>query len=470
MENLEGNQHSGAPPVEGVGGGGTSYGWSDGGCQLPASFSGVIDPSRIPSSDLVHVWHMPSTENVGNQGIPQQFEHISLLAARNERESVQISLRQKVSWGGLGAVRIQCSDLCSSSGDRMVVGKSLTLRQVLPVLGVPDALTPLDLPVSQINLLPGETSSVWLSVNVPIEQPCGQYEGVICITAVASDTESSGKSLTKSQKYKLHHEINDCLDVVQTLQDKPHEEVVERLKVATSTLRRVLMSPTFSEFIACPEDLMDEDVHTNISIQLKLSVTVWDFTIPQTPSLPAVFGISETVIEDRFCLKHGSPDWYDALSRHFNWLLQYRISPFFCRWGDGMRIFAYTCPWPADHPKSDEYYSNPRLAAYAVPCVPSLLSDETAKNYFKKEIDILKSKAHWKKAYFYLWDEPLNADHFRSINDLSSELRLYAPDARVLTTYYRGPGNASDSQSSFEAFVKVPNYLRPHTQIFCTRR
>lgn len=52
------------------------------------------------------------------------------------------------------------------------------------------------------------------------------------------------------------------------------------------------MSPTFSEFIACPEDLMDEDVHTNISIQLKLSVTVWDFTIPQTPSLPAVFGVS----------------------------------------------------------------------------------------------------------------------------------------------------------------------------------
>lgn len=74
---FEGNQHSGAPPVEGVGGGGTSYGWSDGGCQLPASFSGVIDPSRIPSSDLVHVWHMPSTENVGNQGIPQQFEHVS---------------------------------------------------------------------------------------------------------------------------------------------------------------------------------------------------------------------------------------------------------------------------------------------------------------------------------------------------------------------------------------------------------
>lgn len=38
---------------------------------------------------------------------------------------------------------------------RLVVGQSLNLRRVVPILGVPDALVPLDLPVSQINLLPG---------------------------------------------------------------------------------------------------------------------------------------------------------------------------------------------------------------------------------------------------------------------------------------------------------------------------
>lgn len=37
---------------------------------------------------------------------------------------------------------------------RLVAGQSLTLRRVVPVLGVPDALVPLE-PVSQINLLPG---------------------------------------------------------------------------------------------------------------------------------------------------------------------------------------------------------------------------------------------------------------------------------------------------------------------------
>lgn len=48
---------------------------------------------------------------------------INLLAARNERESVQIALRPKVSWGGsgiAGLVQVHCNDLCSTSGDRLV--------------------------------------------------------------------------------------------------------------------------------------------------------------------------------------------------------------------------------------------------------------------------------------------------------------------------------------------------------------
>ena len=39
-------------------------------------------------------------------------------------------------------------------------------------------------------------------------------------------------------------------------------------------------------------DMMDEDVMNNVSVRLKLSLTVWDFTLPVTPSLPAVFGVS----------------------------------------------------------------------------------------------------------------------------------------------------------------------------------
>jgi hypothetical protein len=34
--------------------------------------------------------------------------------------------------------------------------------------------------------------------------------------------------------------------------------------------------------------------------------------------------------------------------------------------------------------------------------------------------------------------QPLNLEHFDSIRNMASEIHAYAPDARVLTTYYCG--------------------------------
>ena len=66
------------------------------------------------------------------------------------------------------------------------------------------------------------------------------------------------------------------------------------MKSATTFLRRVLLSPSFSDFFSDngTVDMMDEDAISNLSIRLKLSLTVWDFVIPTTPSLPAVVGVS----------------------------------------------------------------------------------------------------------------------------------------------------------------------------------
>ncbi|KAH9318531.1 hypothetical protein KI387_020300, partial [Taxus chinensis] len=121
--------------------------------------------------------------------------------------------------------------------------------------------------------------------------------------------------------------------------------------------------------------------------------------------------ISETVIEDRFGLEHGSEAWYGSLDMHYKWLLQYKISAYFYRWGDKM---TYTCPWPVDHRRAEEYYSgvvvdhrraeeyysDPRLAVYAVPYAP-----------------------------------PLNSEQYDVIRSMSNEIKSLTPDARVLTTY-----------------------------------
>ncbi|EPS70359.1 hypothetical protein M569_04401 [Genlisea aurea] len=487
------------PPVEGVSGGGTAYGWNNEVCTHGPSLSGhSIDPLKVHSSELLHVWFMPSTANVGSQEMPRALEPISLLAARNERESFQIAMRPKASWAGsriAGTVNLQFTDLCSSSGDRLVVGESLKVRHVVPILGVPDALVPLDVPTCQVNLLPGETTAIWVSVIVPDIQPPGHYEGEIFITASKVDAESGVTPPGKHDKTQVHHELRHCLDVVEHIDGKPFDELVERAKCISSSLRRVLASPLFSDLSVDNGlvDLMDEDAISNLSIRLKLSLTVWDFVLPATPSLPAVIGVSDTVIEDRFGVEHGSSKWFEILDRHFKWLLQYKISPYFCRWREGMQVLTYTCPWPADHPKSDEYFSDPRLAAYAVPNSPVVSCRDTDGNFLRGEVETLRTKDHWRKAYFYLWDEPLNLRHYEAMRGMASEIHSYAPDARIMTTYYcgnefdhpglfqdcpavsdmvlrlsSGPNDAPLASNNFEAFLKVPEFLRPHTQIYCT--
>lgn len=67
------------PPVEGVAGGGTSYGWSDGVMHPSSRLKGLIDPTEVPSTDLLHVWCMPSTANIGPQEMPRPLEHVRKL-------------------------------------------------------------------------------------------------------------------------------------------------------------------------------------------------------------------------------------------------------------------------------------------------------------------------------------------------------------------------------------------------------
>jgi len=72
-------QSASAPPVEGVAGGGTSYGWVDGGLRGTSLGAGVIDPTKVHSEDLLHVWSMPSTANVSQQEAPRPLEKVSCI-------------------------------------------------------------------------------------------------------------------------------------------------------------------------------------------------------------------------------------------------------------------------------------------------------------------------------------------------------------------------------------------------------
>ena len=72
------------PPVEGVGGGGTGYGWNDGTPMSTTVLTAQIDVSRHPTVDLLHVWCMPNTAIIGHQEPPRPLEQVSLIFTNHQ--------------------------------------------------------------------------------------------------------------------------------------------------------------------------------------------------------------------------------------------------------------------------------------------------------------------------------------------------------------------------------------------------
>ncbi|ONM24713.1 hypothetical protein ZEAMMB73_Zm00001d006681 [Zea mays] len=131
-------------------------------------------------------------------------------------------------------------------------------------------------------------------MDINVQVTLALISGLYFFADLISGSSSRTESLPKSEKCRLYRELRSCLDLTGPRDYSSPEEMVQRLTSASTVLRRVLDNPALQD---CQEnngfgDMMDEDVINNISVRLKLSLTVWDFTLPVTPSLPAVFGVS----------------------------------------------------------------------------------------------------------------------------------------------------------------------------------
>jgi len=224
--------------------------------------------------------------------------------------------------------------------------------------------------------------------------------------------------------------------------------------------------------------------------RVRISLQVWHLTLPITPTLPFAVGLSDEIFEKRLGLSRGSPAWQLCLDQYAKFLLSYRMSPYFCRWGHGeeyMQLLTYTSPWPMGDLRCDELLSDPRMAAFAVPFAPQEVAPEApgpskngdhepfanqrdSNSSLKNAVDWLQARplVDFAKAYFYLWDEPKNTNQYRQLKNLADVVHQAAPQARVLTTYYCGLEDGANTKGSFQALLAVPSQLRGTTQIFST--
>ena len=187
-----------------------------------------------------------------------------------------------------------------------------------------------------------------------------------------------------------------------------------------------------------------------------ISVNVLDVEIPEVPSLPSVFGINP----DNFIMTGLNEEQKREKRKEVaDLLLDYRATPYFSTWLSGtMKTECFSSPYTWDDFRTWEYLKDARFNRIAFPFHG--LSDEELESMLQK----VKSEGLMDKAYFYLWDEPTKMAEYEQIHEMADRLHRYAPEAKVITTYYRGPEDGEHVDDLFAVF----DILDGATSIFCT--
>ena len=187
-----------------------------------------------------------------------------------------------------------------------------------------------------------------------------------------------------------------------------------------------------------------------------IDITIENAALPETPTLASVFGINP----ENFILSGLSEDQkIEKRKEVSDLLLTYRISPYFSTWLSGsMKTEVFSSPYKWDDDRSWEYLKDERFSRIALPC--HNLNDEELRTMLNKA----KANGLLDKAYFYVWDEPTQMAEYAQIRTISDRIHQYAPEAKVITTFYCGPVDGEHKDDLFAVF----DILNGATNIFCT--
>lgn len=162
-----------------------------------------------------------------------------------------------------------------------------------------------------------------------------------------------------------------------------------------------------------------------------VSIKVADAVIPEVPTFPSVFGINP----DNFILTGMDEEQKMAKRKEVaDLLLNYRISPYFSSWLSGtMKTECFSSPYSWNDFRTWDYLKDERFGRIAFP-FHGLSDDELSAMLAK-----IKSEGLMDKAYFYIWDEPTLPSEYEQIHAMADRLHKFAPEAKVITSFYCGP-------------------------------
>lgn len=164
--------------------------------------------------------------------------------------------------------------------------------------------------------------------------------------------------------------------------------------------------------------VINEDQPENKYENLKVTVNayVWDFTLPDAPSMDTAMGLSKAQIRRMHAIEPDSQEATEMYKKYYEFLLEHKVS-------------AYDLPVDILSDEADAYMSDPRCTSFCIPYG----SDEYISAVYEK----LSAHPEWAaKAYFYPIDEPSDEEAYSRYSAMTERLSRLYPGYHMVTPYY----------------------------------
>lgn len=166
----------------------------------------------------------------------------------------------------------------------------------------------------------------------------------------------------------------------------------------------------------------------------RITVTVWDFALPQTSASATAVGLNGSLFPLAAGLPYDfygtntwlsfydgsstlSPEQEEVYKNYYDCLLEHKLCAFFL-------------PYDLLDPRAEEYMNDPRVTAFCIPYPKT--DDEKLVRYYEK----VTSNELWaSKAYFYPVDEPFDADRIDNFDAIVERLGRLCPGYHMVVPF-----------------------------------
>lgn len=186
------------------------------------------------------------------------------------------------------------------------------------------------------------------------------------------------------------------------------------------------------------------------TVEVPISLEVWDFTLPDKPSSETAFGLWEDSIWKFEGVKQGSLEAKELYEKYYWCLIEHRISP-------------YYIPVDILSPEADRYLNDPRVTTFIIN-----YSDDVEE--MRKRVEHARKKGWLNKAYFYPLDEPVTKEQYEELKRRVEKIKSIDTNLRIVSPFFRSPDFSQET--AYEAldgviniWCAVSSYFDPEKQL-----